>query len=56
MPTDSLRVATGILISVILIVSGWDLRVKPKLKMVGWVLVTLGIFGLLVILRFIANY
>jgi uncharacterized membrane protein len=56
MATDALRIVTGIFISIILLVLGWDLRVKPKLKIVGWMLVALSVLGLIVILRFIANY
>jgi len=42
--------------SVILLLVGWEIRVNPKLKILGWTLIALGILGLLEILMFIANY
>jgi hypothetical protein len=56
MPNDALRVAIGILLSTTLLLVGWEVRVNPKLKLMGWVLVALGILGLMEILVFIADY
>ncbi len=55
MQTDALKIGIGILMSIILLLVGWDFRVNPKLRLMGWVLVALGILGLLGILRFIAD-
>lgn len=56
MATDALRVGTGIFVSLMLLLAGWSLQLNHKLKIVGWVLVVLGVVGFMVILRFIANY
>ena len=55
-PPDSFGMLAGILISVCLIVIGWHLRSKPKLRSVGWIVVALGLAGILAVLGFFGNH